>query len=47
MQTGQRQGMQTLDQSLARLVKSKAVTYDEAFSKCSNQLEFRALLSEG
>jgi len=46
IQTGQRAGMQTLDQSLAKLVKDKTVAYDEAYSKCSNQIEFRALVSE-
>ncbi len=46
IQTGMRVGMQTLDQSLALMVKQKTITYDEAFSKASNQLEFQALLGD-
>lgn len=46
IQTGQRAGMQSLDQALAKLVREKVVTFDEAYSKCSNQIEFRSLVSE-
>jgi twitching motility protein PilT len=42
IQTGQRHGMQTLDQSLADLYKSGQVSYDEALEKASNPLEFKA-----
>ncbi len=43
IQTGQRHGMQTLDQSLADLYKQGTVTYNEALEKASNPLEFKAL----
>jgi twitching motility protein PilT len=46
IQTGMRSGMQTLDQALAHLVRQKMVTFEEAFSKCSNQIEFQALVSD-
>jgi twitching motility protein PilT len=45
IQTGQRHGMQTLDQSLANLVHAKTVTYQDALSKAGNILEFQALMS--
>ena len=44
IQTGARQGMMTLDQYLAGLVKKGAVTVQEAKMKCSNVREFEALL---
>ncbi len=44
IQTGHRHGMQTLDQSLAELVHSKQVTYQDALAKASNILEFKALM---
>jgi twitching motility protein PilT len=43
IQTGQRHGMQTLDQSLAELYKKGLVTYDDAMEKAANILEFKAL----
>ncbi|MCE5198215.1 type IV pilus twitching motility protein PilT [bacterium] len=44
IQTGGKQGMMTLDQYLAALVKKGMVTRDEAFSRSSNPREFSALL---
>lgn len=46
IQTGAKQGMMTLDQYLAGLVKKGAVTKDEAQMKCSNYREFEALLEQ-
>jgi twitching motility protein PilT len=43
IQTGSRQGMITLDQSLANLVKNKLVTYEDALGKASNVIEFKSL----
>jgi twitching motility protein PilT len=43
IQTGSRQGMITLDQSLANLVKNKLVTYEDALGKASNIIEFKSL----
>ncbi len=47
VQTGAKQGMVTLDQYLAGLVKSGAVDRSEAQLKASNIKEFTALLEEG
>ncbi|MCS6951055.1 MAG: type IV pilus twitching motility protein PilT, partial [bacterium] len=44
IQTGTKQGMMTLDQSLASLVKRGVVTYEEALSKAKDIKEFHALL---
>ncbi|MDO8586955.1 MAG: type IV pilus twitching motility protein PilT [Armatimonadota bacterium] len=44
IQTGLKQGMMTLDQYLAGLVKKGIVTFQEAESKATNVIEFRALL---
>ncbi len=44
IQTGQRYGMQTLDQSLSNFVHSKVVTYEDALAKSGNPLEFKALV---
>lgn len=44
IQTGTKQGMMTLDQSLASLVKRSIVTYEEALSKAKDVKEFNALL---
>jgi twitching motility protein PilT len=44
IQTMQRHGMQTLDQSLAHLVHSRQVTYDDALAKAGNIAEFKALV---
>ena len=46
IQTGQRHGMQSLDQSLAALVKSGVVDYQEALEKAAIVQEFKALLGE-
>src|SRR5438132_11360861 len=46
IQTGQRHGMQTLDQSLAKLVRSGMVRLDDAQAKASDLAEFKALLAE-
>jgi len=46
IQTGARQGMMTLDQCLASLVKSQVVTYEEALAKAANQNEFKAMLEQ-
>jgi twitching motility protein PilT len=46
IQTGQRHGMQTLDQSLAALVKSGTVRYEDALEKAANVNEFKALVGE-
>lgn len=46
IQTGHRNGMQTLDQSLANLVRDGIVTYDDALSKAGNAIEFKALIQE-
>lgn len=43
IQTGVKQGMMTLDQSLASLVKSGIATYDEAASKAKDANEFASL----
>jgi twitching motility protein PilT len=45
MQTGQTtSGMHTMDQSLANLVRSKAVQKDDAFAACIDPEAFNALL---
>lgn len=44
IQTAQRHGMQTLDQSLAHLVQKKIVTYEDALLRAGNVAEFKALL---
>lgn len=46
IQTGQRHGMQTLDQALANLVHSGDVTYQDALSKAANVTEFKVLVGE-
>ena len=46
VQTGSKQGMMTLDQYLAGLVKKGIVDRSEAAMKCSNSKEFAALLEE-
>ncbi len=45
IQAGAQYGMQTLDQALISLVKSKKVSLEEALLKASNADEFRSLLS--
>ena len=44
IQTGLKQGMMTLDQYLATLVRKGVVQFQEAESKAANVIEFRALL---
>ncbi|HSV73384.1 MAG TPA: type IV pilus twitching motility protein PilT [Chthonomonadales bacterium] len=46
LQTGQRHGMQTLDQSLTDLVKRRLVRYEEALEKASSVTEFNNLLGD-
>ena len=46
IETGQRSGMQTLDQSLSHLVHSGQVTYEDALAKASNVREFQALVGD-
>lgn len=44
MQMGQEDtGMQTMNQSLAKLVRSETVTYEEAYSFCTDVEEFKTL----
>src|SRR5207249_10870142 len=43
IQTGQRHGMYSLDQSLANLIKSGMISYTDALEKASNVQEFKAL----
>lgn len=47
IQTGTKQGMMTLDQCLAGLVKKGVVRYEDALSKAKNVIEFNALLERG
>lgn len=44
IQLSSRDGMQTLDEALAKLVKSSMVTLEEALSRTSNQLRLKRLL---
>jgi twitching motility protein PilT len=46
IQTGQRYGMQTLDQSLSDLYKAGIVRYSDALEKSANPLEFKALAGD-
>lgn len=46
IQTGQRHGMTSLDQSLAELYRKRMVTYNDALEKASNIHEFKALAGE-
>jgi len=47
IQTGAQHGMMTLDQSIAHLVRSGLVHYDEGLAKCKDRQEYRQLLSQG
>lgn len=47
VQTGMRMGMQTLDQSLANLVREQVVALEEAASKAKDRGEFERLVSVG
>jgi twitching motility protein PilT len=44
IQTGARQGMMSLDQSLANLVKAKLITREDGFAKAQNVQEYQSLL---
>jgi twitching motility protein PilT len=44
IQTGMRQKMQTLDQSLANLVEKQAITFDDALMRAKNPGEFKRLV---
>lgn len=46
IETGQRHGMQTLDQAMAHLVNTEVVAYKDALAKASNVAEFNALVDE-
>jgi twitching motility protein PilT len=46
IQTGLKQGMMSLDQYLAGLVRKGVVTKEEAESKAANAIEFRALMEQ-
>lgn len=47
IQTGSRQKMHTLDQSLGKLVENGLVSYDEALSKAKDPEEFKRILEVG
>ena len=44
IQTGTRQGMMSLDQSLANLAKAKQITREDGLSKAQNVLEYESLM---
>jgi twitching motility protein PilT len=44
IQTGARQGMMSLDQSLANLVKSRIITREDGLSKAQNVQEYNSLV---
>jgi twitching motility protein PilT len=46
IQTGMKMGMQTMEQALAKFVKDKQVTFEEAASKCSKPDELQRLLGK-
>jgi twitching motility protein PilT len=43
IQSGKKDGMVTMDQSLAELVRAHEVTYDEALERCNNVVDFNRL----
>lgn len=45
LETGARDGMQTLPQDLARLIREKIITYETALSVCDNEQELLAYVS--
>jgi twitching motility protein PilT len=47
IQTGTQHGMMTLDQSMAHLVRSGVVTFEEGESKAKDKVEFRQLVESG
>jgi len=46
LQTGKKQGMMSMDQSLAQLVHQHIVTYDDALNASINPREFKQLIGE-
>ena len=46
IQTGSRQGMISMDHSLANLAKKGIVSREAALERAYNQLEFNSLLNE-
>ncbi|MDB9495337.1 type IV pilus twitching motility protein PilT [Spirulina major CS-329] len=46
IQTGMKMGMQTMEQALAKFVKDKQVTFEEAAGKCSKPDELQRLLGK-
>jgi twitching motility protein PilT len=46
MQTGKAQGMQTMDQELAKLVKSRTISMDVALEKCSNAQDLKRFIAD-
>ncbi|HEV2471331.1 MAG TPA: type IV pilus twitching motility protein PilT, partial [Chthonomonadales bacterium] len=46
IQTGHRHGMQTLDQSLAHLVTTEQITYQDGLAKASNAIEFNTIVGK-
>ena len=45
MQTGKAQGMQTMDQELAKLVRSKTISMDVALEKCVNPADLKRFIA--
>ena len=46
MQTGKAQRMQTMDQELAKLVKSRTISMDVALEKCSNAQDLKRFIAD-
>jgi twitching motility protein PilT len=46
MQTGKAQGMQTMDQELAKLVKSRTISMDVALEKCANAQDLKRFIAD-
>jgi twitching motility protein PilT len=46
MQAGGKYGMQTMDQSIADLIKRQNLPMDIALERCTNQEDLRRLLGE-
>jgi len=47
IQAGKEQGMHTLDQHLAELMKRRLVKFEDAVAKCQNVPEFSKLVGRG
>lgn len=47
IQSGKKDGMVTMDQSLAELVRSHKVTYEQALERCNNVADFNRLSGRG